>query len=603
MDTQINAPPPRQKFFISYAHGDSASVRLRTYLAEELANSGHDVFSDRNIEGSEEWADEITQHAAACDCFVVLISEAALRSGWVRTEVKQAHDRFEAKKKPRIFVVRLTDKKFNDVRWSKYLDDYQHLPCTTRANFADVRDAILGRITFAAAEARIRDAAVARRRRAMIVIALAVALLLAALLAYILVLLPLRNLRKLHSASTAFGSPGMQVISLSEAKKDRDAASGFGWSPSANAAYTRFLRLWSDAHLAQAREWMKQGEVAKGLVLAALVARENGGKLDDVFRGVYDEGNYASLKKTLRTDSTLGAGLAVSSNGTQIAAGNTIWNLAANTRCSLAAAGAINVVAFGPLGLYTGGNDEVTQWTNCRPGAQIPVSNERVQDLAVAQDGTVAIVVRKGIDVLLHKGVTELPLPHAEPVRSVAFTDDGSFLVTTSGKLLSVWNLTVRNHPLHPNRIDTGLSLRGAALNGDYVAVNGAQKVKIWRLRPGVQFVREVAPPAPVRSIALSEDAVLLAMVSEEGVFSERVARVAFRRIGARQSVTSDVVFSDVRRQLIVKRADAVELWDPEPSSTDADDQEHRLARWMDKFALTVDDDGRITPRVWSENR
>jgi hypothetical protein len=64
---------------------------------------------------------------------------------------------------------------------------------------------------------------------------------------------------------------------------------------------------------------------------------------------------------------------------TQIAAGNTVWNLAAGKRCSLSA-GAINVVAFGPFGLYTGGNEEVTQWTNCLPGRQIPVSDERVQD-------------------------------------------------------------------------------------------------------------------------------------------------------------------------------------------------------------------------------
>jgi hypothetical protein len=600
----MNAPPP-QKIFISYAHGDAASGRLRTYLAEELAKSGHHVFTDQNIEGSQEWVDEITEHAAACDCFVVLISEAALSSGWVRAEVKQAHDRFEAEKRPRIFVVRLTGKKFNDVRWSKYLDDYQHLPCTTRADFAIVRDAILGRMTFVAADAKVRDAAVARRRRILIVFALAVALPLAALLAYLLVLVPLDNIQKLRSASPVIGLPGTQVISLSEAKNDRDAAvrvCRFCWSSRADAAYAQFLRLWSDAHLANARKWMNQGEVSKGFVLAAWVAQENGGKLDDGFRGVYDEGNYASLKKTLRTASTLGAGLAVSSDGTQIAAGNTLWNLAANTRCTLAA-GAINVVAFGPLGLYTGGNEEVTQWTNCRPGAQIPVSDERVQDLAVAQDGTVAVVVRKGSDVLLHKGVTELTLPHAQPVRSVAFADDGSFLVTTSGKLLSVWNLTVRNHPPHPNKIDTGLSLRGAALNGDYVAVNGAQKVKIWRLRPGVQFLREFAPPTPVRSIALSEDAVLLAMVSEEGVFSGQVARMALRRIGARQSVTSDVVFSDVLRRLIVKRADAVELWDLEPSSSDADDPEHRLARWMVKFALIVDENGRITPHDWSENR
>src|SRR5712672_2503627 len=115
----MNAPP-LQKIFISYAHGDAASVRLRTYLAEELAseNSGCHVFTDQNIEGSQEWVDEITEHAAACDSFVVLISEAALNSGWVRAEVKEAHDRFEAEKRPRIFVVRLTDKKFKDVRWS-----------------------------------------------------------------------------------------------------------------------------------------------------------------------------------------------------------------------------------------------------------------------------------------------------------------------------------------------------------------------------------------------------------------------------------------------------------------------------------------------------
>jgi len=592
----MSADTPRQKFFISYAHGDDSSIALRTFLAEELGKE-HDVFTDQSIVGGKQWAHEITQRATACDCFVVLISEAALASPYVLEEVEIVHKRFKAEQKPDFFVVLLSDKQF-DLEWGACLRSHQKLDCTALLDPAAVRDWILRSLTAAAAEAKIQKAAAARKRRKRIVVSLAVALFLAALVALFFVLLPLRNIQKLRSASPATESAAGNVIPLSQAKIYRDHARRPGWSSRADAAYARFLRLWSDAHLANAKKWMEQGEVSKGFILAALVAQENDGKLDPSFLKDYEEGNYASLKKTLRNGSLLSAGLAVSSDGTQIAAGHTLWNLAASTRCPLA--GEINVVAFGPKGLYTGGNEEVTQWTSCQPGRQIPVSDERVQDLAVAQDGTVAVVVHKGNDVLLYKGVSEHSLPHAEQVRSVAFADDGSFLVTTSGKLLSIWNETVRNPPPHPNKIDTGLSLLGAALNGDYVAVNGTQKVKIWRLRPKVQFVREVAPPAPVRSIALSEDAVQLAMVSEEGVFSDRVARVALRRIGARQSVASDVVFLDVRRQLIVKRADAVEIWDPEPSSADADVPEHRLARWMDKFALSVDENGRITPRIWN---
>lgn len=600
MDPQISADTAHQKFFISYAHSDDPSVALRTYLTKELRQHGHDVFSDQSIEGSQEWGEQLTKHAEECDCFVVLISDGALASRWVRAEVKRVCARFERERKPAIFVVRLSNKEF-DVVWDADLGRFQDVKWTSPAHSPVVRDVILGRITAAEAEAKIEKAAAARKLRKRIGVSFSVALPLAALVAYIFVIAPFTNIQKLRAASQATDSAAGNVIPLSEAKKYRDAASRVGWSSRADAAYKPYLDRWSDGLLAKARKSIDLGKVQEGLVLAALVAQENGGKLDPSFLKDYEEGNYASLKKTLRTGSPLSAGLAVSSDGTQIAAGHTLWNLAASTRCSLA--GAINAVAFGPRGLYTGGNEEVTQWTSCQPGRQIPVSDERVQDLAVAQDGTVAVVVHKGNDVLLYKGVTELSLPHAEQVRSVAFSDDGAFLVTTSGKLLSVWNGAVSNPPPPPNKIDTGLSLRGAALNGDYVAVNGAQKVRIWRLRPKVQFVREVALLAPVRSIALSEDAVQLAMVSEEGVFSDRVARVASRRIGARQSVASDVIFLDVRRQLIVKRADAVEIWDPEPSSADADVPEHRLARWMDKFALNVDENGRVTPRVWNESR
>jgi len=37
MDARMSLATPLQKVFISYAHGDAASVRLRTYLADEFA--------------------------------------------------------------------------------------------------------------------------------------------------------------------------------------------------------------------------------------------------------------------------------------------------------------------------------------------------------------------------------------------------------------------------------------------------------------------------------------------------------------------------------------------------------------------------------------
>lgn len=628
MDPQIGADSARQRFFISYAHADANSVALRTYLTEELENLGHKVFSDVSIEGSQEWIEELTHHAEECDCFVVLISEEALASKWVRAEVNHVCNRYEKERKPAIFVVRLSNKEF-DIWGDGQLGGIQALHWTAPAHSANVRDAILGRISVAAAEAKIQKAAEARKRWKRIVVSLAVGLPLAALVAFFFVLAPLRNIQKLRSALPALESATGNVISLSQAKIYRDLGRRPGWSSRADTAYERFLRLWSDAHLANARKWMKQGEASKGFVLAALVAQENGGKLDDFFSKAYEVGHYASLKQTLRTGAPLHPGLAVSADGTEIAAGNALWNVNVlpGTRCSLQS-DAINVVAFGRLGLYTGGDEEFVQWTGCRRGPQTTVMGvrdqnrvldddleDRVQHLAVSQDDTIAIVMHKGSTVRLQKDGAQFPFPlkHDAPVGSVAFSDDGSYLVTTSGETLNVWNRNLWNRPSSDAlKINAKLPLRGASLNGDYVAVNAMNKVKIWRLRPNVQFVREVAMPWAVRSVALSRDvsdrAILLAMVSEEGVFTDRVARNAAQNfaddalsnIGARQAAATDVIFYDRNRELIVKRTDAVEIWDAYTSLHEGS-PEGRLERWMNKFALTVDENGRFEARLLPE--
>ena len=598
----MSADSARQKIFISYARDDRASDELRKYLAEELGKD-HDVFTDKNIDGGKLWADEITQHAEECDSFVVLISDAALSSTYVLEEAQLAHARCSAKRKPLILVVRLSKKKFN-LQWSACLNSYQQLVCTELVVPAAVRDWILRSITAAEAEAIIQKAAAARKRRKRIVVSLAVALSLAALVAFFFVLAPLRNIQKLRSASPATESATGNVIPLSQAKIYHDHGRRPGWSSHADAAYDRFLRLWSDAHLANARKRITQGKVPEGLLLAALVARENGANLDPFFLKVYEEGHYRLLKQTLRTGSALGAGLAVSSDGTQIAAGDALWILASQTKCSLGP-DAINAVAFGPRGLYTGGDEYVRPWTVCHPETQITLKEEgddledRVQYLAIAPDDAVAVVMRKGSSVLLHEGGTVFQaLKHSAPVRSIAFASDGS-LITTSGETLNVWNR--RESRPTPRTIKTGLALLGASLKGDYVAVAGPRTVKVWRWRPAFQVRYKIPFEMPIRTVALSDEPGLLAVVTDEGVSLEQTSKNPFR-LGSAQSAASDVVFSDVGRNFIVKRVDAIEIWNSDPASTSMDAPPNNpLNDWSRKFGLIVDENGHF--QLFKEDR
>jgi hypothetical protein len=572
------------KIFVSYKRDHAESETLLTLLETELANVFDAVYSDRLL-SSGEWRPDLLRWIDRCALFVLLLSEKGMVSKEVREEVHHVSRRWLAadRKKPTIIPIRVhyhepVEEFLGDLKGLQVLswtgeEDSQALLTTIRSE--------VGRV---------------RRPRVRWAIA---ALLVLAVLIYIFVLAPFRDIRNLRSASPATDSAAGTVIALSQAKKYRDAASRVGWSSRAGTAYRRYLARWSEGHLANARKYINRGKVPEGLILAALVAQENGGKLDPSFLEDYEEGHYRLLKQTLRTGSTLGAGLAVSSDGTQIAAGNALWNPTSQTRCSLGS-DAINVVAFGPRGLYTGSNEHVLAWTVCRPGTQFPVKEQvedledRVQYLAIAPDDAVAFVMRKGSSVLLHEGRSvSQALEHHEPVRSIAFSKDGS-LVTTSGETLNVWNR--RESRSAPRKIKTGLSLRGASLKGDYVAVAGPRTVKVWRWRPALQFQYEIASSVPIRAVALSDEPGLLAVVTDEGVLLEQPSKDAFR-LGGTQSVASDVVFSDVRRQLIVKRVDAIEIWnsDPSPTSMDAPPNDP-FDEWTRKFALTVNENGHFQP-------
>jgi len=562
------------KVFVSYKRGDDDGERLLSLLQKELPFAT--VLSDRLLTIGGEWRRGLWKLIDRCVIFVVLMSAKAADSVEVKEEVRRAIDRpgRTIEKNPVIVLVRVNYNAPLD-GFPRNLNDIQQLTWTGEQDnqrvLAEIRRQVvkawIPRLCWAAA-----------------------ALIVLALLVYLFVIAPLGNIRRLPSAPT-----------LSAAKKYRDAASRVGWSSRAGVAYAGYLHRWSKGHLANARKNVDQGKVPEGLVLAALVARENGGKLDRTFLKDYEEGHYRLLKQTLRTGSTLGAGLAVSSDGTQIAAGNALWNVASRTRCSLGA-DAINVVAFGPRGLYTGGNEHVLAWTVCRPGAQLAVSDEmedledRVQYLAVAPDDAVAFVMRKGRYVLLQEGGTSAPaLKHSEPVRSIAFSKDGSLLITTSGAMLNVWN---RREPRSaPKQIDTGIPLRGASVKGDYAAVAGPRSVKVWRWRPAIQFQYEIPSGVPIRAVALSDQPGLVAVVTDEGVLLEQISEDAFR-LGAIQSVASDVVFSDVGRELVIKRVDAIEIWAPDttPTPMDAPPPNDPFDDWSRKFALTVDENGHVAP-------
>lgn len=71
--------------FLSHAHQDSAFLKK---LARDLHRHGIPVwFSEHNIEGAQEWMDEIGAALKRCDWLIVILTPAAARSMWVKREV------------------------------------------------------------------------------------------------------------------------------------------------------------------------------------------------------------------------------------------------------------------------------------------------------------------------------------------------------------------------------------------------------------------------------------------------------------------------------------------------------------------------------------
>lgn len=76
--------------FLSYDRDDATKARA---IAETLERSGHSVWWDTHIQGGAEFNREIEQALADADAVVVLWSEQAINSPWVRDEAATGRDR------------------------------------------------------------------------------------------------------------------------------------------------------------------------------------------------------------------------------------------------------------------------------------------------------------------------------------------------------------------------------------------------------------------------------------------------------------------------------------------------------------------------------
>lgn len=84
-----------KEVFLSHS---SINLLIATNLANTLRNHGVPIwFSPTNIVTAEQWHDEIGKALRRCDWFMILLSNAAVNSIWVRRELQYAlrHNQYD----------------------------------------------------------------------------------------------------------------------------------------------------------------------------------------------------------------------------------------------------------------------------------------------------------------------------------------------------------------------------------------------------------------------------------------------------------------------------------------------------------------------------
>src|SRR5690348_11929204 len=78
------------ELFVSYAREDEAQARQ---VAEALAAEGYHAWRDDELPAHRAYAEVIEERLRAADAVVVLWSQAAVKSQWVRAEADTARNR------------------------------------------------------------------------------------------------------------------------------------------------------------------------------------------------------------------------------------------------------------------------------------------------------------------------------------------------------------------------------------------------------------------------------------------------------------------------------------------------------------------------------
>ena len=103
-----------QELFFSHSSEDE---EIATKITQTLRNHGIPVWiSSTNINGAQQWHDEIGKALSRCDWFAVLLSKSSVESKWVKREVVYAlrKDQYEN----RIVPILLEDCDYDNLSWT-----------------------------------------------------------------------------------------------------------------------------------------------------------------------------------------------------------------------------------------------------------------------------------------------------------------------------------------------------------------------------------------------------------------------------------------------------------------------------------------------------
>lgn len=114
------------RVFISHSSKDKSSYcdSLVTKLSEKLGKSSI-VYDELTFEAGEKSLDEINRTLAITDLYVILLSEHAMESSWVKYELAKAKEKLDARALNRVYPLIIDPAlKFSDKRIPEWVREY-----------------------------------------------------------------------------------------------------------------------------------------------------------------------------------------------------------------------------------------------------------------------------------------------------------------------------------------------------------------------------------------------------------------------------------------------------------------------------------------------